>query len=77
MKLLYCLVEQKPIYPSHVIVYRILECHEVDIEDRNKFDVIYQRYMQRIMSEQYLSTMLFHLPTMDVRTLVDKKEAPI
>ena len=77
MKVLYCLVEQKPIPPSFVIACRILECHEVDTDDRQAIDVIYQKYMQQMMDQPYLNTMFFHLPTMDVRTLIDKKEAPI
>lgn len=77
MKVLYCLVEQKPIPPTFVSAYRVIECQEVDIDDRQAFDVIYQNYMQQLMNQPYLNTMFFWLPTMDVRTLIDKKEAPI
>ena len=69
MKLYYCLLQNDPLQ-NQVTCYRLLRCEEVDSDDNASWDKLSQEFMQVLRTTPYTTTMLFHLPTKDVKTLM-------
>lgn len=69
MKFYYCLMQNAP-FANQFSCFRMLRCEEVDSDDQSKLDTLSQEFQKLYYEMPNISTMFFHLPTVDVKTLV-------